>query len=75
MVASIKVEAPPGTLLDSLIKGFVLTQRTDGKSHRTVEYYEGNLSRFLWYVERRLAERSSIDYGMEHTRVSWLCCR
>jgi len=33
-----------------LSKGFVLTQRTDGKSLRTVEYYEGNLRRFLWYA-------------------------
>ena len=51
MVASIKLEAPPGASLTSLAKGFVLTVRTDGKSPRTVEYYEGNLRRFLWYAE------------------------
>ena len=30
----------------------MLTVRTDGKSPRTVEYYEGNLHRFLWYGQR-----------------------
>jgi len=51
MIVSVKEQAP-GLSLDSLIKGFVLTQRTDGRSQRTVEYYEGNLTRFLWYVEK-----------------------
>lgn len=50
MVANVKPQAALGTSLRSLVKGFVLTQRTDGKSPRTVEYYEGNLGRFLWYV-------------------------
>ena len=53
MVVSIKLEAPPGTSLKSSVRGFVLTARTDGKSPRTVEYYEGNLRRFLWYCERQ----------------------
>lgn len=53
MVVSIKREAPPGTSLKSSVRGFVLTARTDGKSPRTVEYYEGNLRRFLWYCERQ----------------------
>lgn len=52
MVVNVKLEAPPGTSLKSLVRGFVLTKRTDGKSPRTVEYYEGNLHRFLWYSER-----------------------
>jgi len=52
MVVSNKLESPPGTSLKSLVRGFVLTERTDGKSPRTVEYYEGNLHRFLWYGER-----------------------
>jgi len=52
MVVNIKPEAPSGTSLKSLVKAFVLTQRTDGKSQRTVEYYEGNLGRFLWYAEK-----------------------
>lgn len=52
MVVGVKLQAPPGTSLKPLVRGFVLTERTDGKSPRTVEYYEGNLSRFLWYAER-----------------------
>jgi len=52
MTVNLKPEAPPGTSLKSLVSGFVLTQRTDGKSPRTVEYYEGNLYRFLWYAEQ-----------------------
>lgn len=52
MTASVESQVPLRESLDSLIKGFVLTQRTDGKSHRTVEYYQGNLSRFLWYAEK-----------------------
>ena len=39
--------------LKSLVKGFVLTKRTEGKSPRTVEYYEENLRRFLWYAGRQ----------------------
>lgn len=50
MVASIKVEVPLGATLKSLVNGFLLTKRTEGKSSRTIEYYEGNLQRFLWYA-------------------------
>ena len=53
MVVSIKLEAPPGTSLSSLVKGFVLTKQTEGKSPRTVEYYGGSLKRFLWYAEQQ----------------------
>jgi len=52
MAVSTKLEAPPGASLKSLVRGFVLTQRTDGKSLRTIEYYEGNLHRFLWHGEK-----------------------
>lgn len=52
MAADLKLQAPPGASLKSLAKGFVLTQRTQAKSPRTVEYYEGNLRRFIWYAER-----------------------
>lgn len=51
MVISIKSQAPVGTSVKSLIKGFVLTQRTDCKSPRTIEYYENNPRRFLWYAD------------------------
>ena len=53
MVVSTKLQTPPGTSLKSLVRGFVLTKRTDDKSPRTVGYYEGNLRRFLWYVEKQ----------------------
>jgi len=52
MVASLKLEAPLGTSLKSLVRGFVLTKQTEGKSPRTVEYYRDNLRRFLWYAEK-----------------------
>jgi site-specific recombinase XerD len=49
MVISTRPTAPPGTSLKSLIRGFILTKQTDGKSPRTVEFYADNLKRFLWY--------------------------
>jgi site-specific recombinase XerD len=52
MVVSFKPEALPGTSLKSLVRGFVLTKQTEGKSPRTVEYYRDNLRRFLWYAEK-----------------------
>jgi len=52
MAVDVRLQASPGTSLKSLAKGFVLTQRTEGKSPRTVEYYEGNLRRFIWYADR-----------------------
>lgn len=44
---------PPGVSLRSLVAGFVLTKRIEGKSTRTVEYYPDNLRRFLWYAQRQ----------------------
>ena len=52
MVVSIRSQAPVSTSVKSLVRGFVLTQRTDCKSLRTIEYYEGNLNRFLWYADQ-----------------------
>ncbi len=52
MVVSIKLEAPPGTSLESLVKGYLLTHQTEGSSPHTVEYYRGILNRFLWYAAR-----------------------
>ena len=48
-----KIQVPLGTSLKSLIKGFVLTKQTEDKSPRTVEYYQENLKRFLWYAEKK----------------------
>jgi hypothetical protein len=53
MVVSIKPSAPVSTSLGSLVKGFILTQRTDCRSPKTIDYYEGNLKRFLWYAEQQ----------------------
>ena len=53
MATSIKMEVPIGGSLKSLVVGFVLTKRTEGKSPRTVQYYQENLRRFLWYAKRQ----------------------
>jgi len=53
MVAALKLEAPQGTSLKSLVKGFVLTKQTEGKSPRTVEFYRDNLRRFPWYADKQ----------------------
>ena len=52
MVVSFLPQDSLGTSLVSLTKGFVQTQKTDCKSPRTIEYYEGSLKRFLWYVDQ-----------------------
>ena len=52
MMTSIKSQTSLGTSLKSLVKGFVLTKRTDCESENTVDYYEGILTRFLWYANQ-----------------------
>jgi site-specific recombinase XerD len=53
MVVSLRSQAPVSTSLSSLVKGFILTQRTDCRSPKTIEYYEGILNRFFWYAKRQ----------------------
>ncbi len=53
MIVSIRSQAPVGTSVKSLAKGFVLTRRTEYKSPRTIEYYESNLRRFLWFANQQ----------------------
>ena len=53
MVISARLTAQPGTSLRSLVRGFVLTKQTEGKSPRTVEFYSQNLKRFLWYSAKK----------------------
>jgi len=53
MLVSTRSQTPVSASVESLVKGFVLTQRTDCKSPRTIEYYEGNLKRFLWFAEKQ----------------------
>jgi len=50
MSVSIKLEAPAGTSLKSLVRGYLLTHQTEGSSPDTVEYYQDILSRVLWYA-------------------------
>jgi len=42
----------PGTSLSSLVKGYLLTHRSEGSSPHTVAYYKGILRRFLWYAQQ-----------------------
>jgi len=42
-----RVTAPT---LPRLVQGFTLTVAAEGKSPKTVSFYEGNLTRFLWYA-------------------------
>jgi len=53
MVVSLRSQTPVSTSVNSLVQGFILTQRTDCKSPRTIEYYESNLRRFLWYASQQ----------------------
>jgi len=52
MVVAIGQEVEAGRSLKSVVNGFVLTKQTEGRSHRTVEFYSENLKRFLWYASR-----------------------
>ena len=52
MFKAIKLEAPPGTSLKSLVRGYLLTHQTEGSSPHTVEYYRGILDRFIWYATK-----------------------
>jgi hypothetical protein len=52
MVASTKLGAPLGISLRSLVRGFVLTELIEVKSPRTVEHYQDNLRRLIWYAEK-----------------------
>jgi len=53
MVTDLKIQAPAGASLRALAKGFVLTKQTEGKSPRTVEYYQDHLRRFIWYATQQ----------------------
>ena len=52
MPESTRLQAPPGTSLKSLVRGYLLTHQTEGSSPDTVEYYRGILGRFLWYAAK-----------------------
>jgi site-specific recombinase XerD len=52
MVTDYELKAPTNSSLESLVRGFVLTKKTDGKSPSTVKCYEGLLRHFLWYATK-----------------------
>jgi hypothetical protein len=52
-MAQLRIRAPSGTSLKSLVRGYLLTHQTEGRSPYTVAYYKGISSRFLWYVEQQ----------------------
>ena len=72
-VVSTQLGAPPGTSLRSLVAGFVLTKQTEGKSPRTVEYYQENLKRFIWYSNEQGWSDYSIIRCVEYTSIFGLC--
>ena len=41
----------PQLSLSSLVQGFIFSLAADGKALTTVNYYQGNLRRFLWYAK------------------------
>lgn len=36
--------------LSALVQGFIFSLQVDGRERSTVDYYQGNLRRFLWYA-------------------------
>ncbi len=52
MVTTLEQKVPTGASLTSLVKGFLLTKRTECQSLETAKYYEGILKRFLWYIKQ-----------------------
>jgi len=55
------------TDIESLIKGYILNCRCEGKSPKTIEYYEGHLKRFLWYCRQ-------FDLPTNPTRITVYHC-
>lgn len=48
-----RTRKPHRTPLHSLVKGFILTKATEGKSSHTVRYYEQIFRGFLWYADKQ----------------------
>lgn len=68
MAVSLKTQTYQATSIESLVKGFILTQRTDFKSPRTIEYYENNLRRFIWYSHTQEWPDDAAAYTQQHIR-------
>lgn len=53
MSALYRLDSPIGVhSIESLVKGYLLSHRTQGSSPHTVKYYSGILTRFLWFASR-----------------------
>ncbi|MBU2008777.1 MAG: phage integrase N-terminal SAM-like domain-containing protein [Chloroflexi bacterium] len=60
----VKVQVATG--LSALVGRFALWCRVEGKSPRTVDFYEGNLRRFLWYCQKEGYPQDVQDITPEH---------
>ena len=61
--------ACPHTELDHLISGFILDCRINGKTQRTLEFYNDNLSRFQWWLSHNKLSTDINSVGPDIIRV------
>ncbi len=54
--------------LQAQVQGFILTCRTEGKSKKTVAFYNDNLQRFLWYVDQESLPTEANRVAPQHVR-------
>ena len=54
--------------IESLIKEYVLNCRCEGKSPKTISFYQGNLERFLWYCRQNKFPTSPAELMPLHFR-------
>jgi len=52
--------------LPQLIEGFTLTLTAEGKSLKTILFYEGNLRRFLWYAKVHGFPENTQELTVQH---------
>lgn len=48
-----RIRKPHPVSPHNLVKGFILTKATEGKSSHTVRYYEQIFRGFLWYADKQ----------------------
>ena len=54
--------------LPKLVGGFILTLTAEGKSPKTISFYGGNLSRFLWYAKVRSFSENAQELTVQRRR-------
>lgn len=54
--------------LPQLVEGFTLTLTAEGKSAKTLSFYEGNLRRFLWYAKLHAFPKNVQELTVQHIR-------